>query len=140
MHATSRSVRLGALFAAVFSIGVGVAGILVPDSLTAIRRQYFATPERLYAAAAFRMAMGIVVILAAATSRAPKILRALGALMFLQGLTATLLGNDRARAVVEWESMQGHAILRVGAAVALAAGVFMAYAVTGHVSGARTRD
>jgi hypothetical protein len=33
--------------------------------------------------------------------------------------------------MLEWESMQGTALLRVGAAVALAAGVFMAFAVTG---------
>ena len=64
----------------------------------------------------------------------------LGAVMCMQGVTATLLGHHRARAVVEWETMQGHAILRVGAAVALGAGIFMAYAITGRIPGAPTRD
>jgi len=51
--------------------------------------------------------------------------------MCLQALTATVLGADHARAVMEWETRQGTAVLRVGAAVALAAGSFMVFAVSG---------
>ena len=51
--------------------------------------------------------------------------------MCMQGLAATLLfGPSRARAIMEGETMQGTGVLRVGAAVALAAGVFMAFALT----------
>jgi hypothetical protein len=39
------------------------------------------------------------------------------------------MGPDHARAVMEWETMQGTALLRVGAAMALAAGLFLAFAV-----------
>ena len=73
--------------------------------------------------------MGLVVILCAAASRAPKTLRALGAVMCMQGLAATLFGPDRARAILEWEATHT-ALLRVGAVVALAAGGFIAFAVT----------
>jgi hypothetical protein len=76
--------------------------------------------------------MGLVVILSATASRAPKTLRALGAVMCVQGLSATLLGPEHARTVLEWEARQGPALLRVGAVVALAAGGFMAFAVTGR--------
>ena len=128
-----RIARSGALLVALFTIVVGVAGLVSPDSVTAVRRTYFSTPGRLYAAAAARVAMGLVVILCAPGARAPRALRALGALMCMQGLTATLLGPDRARATLEWETLQGTAILRLGAVVALAAGTFMAFAVTaGH--------
>ena len=126
--------RSAALLVAVVTIVVGVAGFVSPDSLTTARRLYFATPVRLYAAGAVRAAMGLVVILCAPGSRAPKTLRALGAVMCMQALVATLLGPDRARAVLEWETMQGTALLRVGAAVAVAAGGFMAFAVSGHRS------
>ena len=124
--------RSAALLVALFTIVLGIAGLVSPDSVTTVRRLYFATPAGLYAAAAVRLAMGLVVILSATDSRAPRTLRALGAVMCMQGLTATLLGPDRARAILEWETMRGTALLRVGAAVALAAGGFMAFALTGH--------
>jgi hypothetical protein len=111
---------------------VGIVGLISPDSVTTARRLYFATPVGLYAAGAVRVAMGLVVILYAPASRAPKTLRALGAVMCLQAFAATLLGPDRARAVLEWEAMQATALLRVGAAVALAIGCFLAFAVSGH--------
>ena len=131
--------RFAALLVAVFTIVVGIAGLVSPDSVTTVRRLYFATPVSLYSAAAVRVGMGLVLILSAPASRAPKTLRALGAVVCMQGFTAALLGPDHARAVLEWETMQGTALLRVGAGIALAAGSFIAFAVTGHrpKSGAR---
>jgi hypothetical protein len=121
-----------ALLVAVVTIVVGILGLVSPDSVTTVRRLYFATPAGLYAAGAVRVAMGLVLILSASASRAPKTLRGLGALMCMQGLAATILGPDRARAVLEFEALQKTALLRVGAAVALAAGGFIAFAVSGH--------
>jgi len=121
--------RSAALLVAIFTIVIGVVGIVSPDSLTTVRRQYFATPVGLYTAGAVRVAMGLVLILCAPTSRAPKILRALGGIMCVQGLAPQLFGHDRARAILEWETMHT-ALLRAGAVVALATGGFVAFAVT----------
>jgi len=131
--------RSAALLVAVFTIIVGIVGLIYPDSVTTVRRLYFSTPVGLYTAGAVRVAMGLVVILSAPASRAPKTLRALGAVMCMQALAATLLGPDRARAVLEWETMQGTALLRVGAAVALGVGCFLAFAVSGHVPRAKAQ-
>jgi hypothetical protein len=121
--------RVAALLVALFTIGVGVVGVVSPASVTAVRRLYFATPTGLYTAAAVRLAMGLVVILGATASRAPKTLRLLGALMCMQGLSATILGPEHARTLLEWETMRP-GLLRAGAIVALASGVFMVCAVT----------
>jgi hypothetical protein len=126
--------RRAALLVGAVTIVIGMVGLISPDSLTTVRRFYFATATGQYAAAAVRVAMGLVVILSAATSRAPRTLRALGAVMCLQALTATLLGPERARAVLEWESIQGNTLLRLGAFGALAAGAFIAFAVSGRRS------
>ena len=120
--------RTAALFVALFTIVVGVLGIVSPDSVTTARRLYFATPAGLYTAAAVRVTMGLVVILFAPHSRTPKTLRALGAVMCMQALSATLLGPDRARAVLEWETAHP-ALLRAGAVAAVAAGGFLVFAV-----------
>ena len=120
--------RIAALLVALFIVVVGMVGIVSPDSLTTVRRQYFATPVGLYTAGAVRVVMGLVLILVARVSRAPKILRTLGAVMCAQGLAATLLGLDRAQAILEWEVMHP-VLLRAGAMVALASGGFVALAV-----------
>jgi hypothetical protein len=125
-------VRSAALLIALFITAVGIVGLVSPDSLTTVRRQYFATPVGLYSAAAVRAAMGLVLILCAPASRAPKTLRAVGAVMCMQALAGALFGPDRARAILEWEAMLGAAILRIGAAVAVATGGFVAFAVTGQ--------
>ena len=128
--------RMAALLVALFTVGVGVVGVVSPESVTAVRRQYFATPTGLYTASAVRLAMGLVVILGATASRAPKTLRLLGALMCMQGLSATILGPEHARTVLEWETMRP-TLLRAGATVAFATGVFMVFAVaTGRRPGA----
>jgi len=110
-------------------IVVGIAGLVSPDSLTTARRLYAGTPAGLYTASAVRVAMGLVVILGAGASRAPKTLRAVGALMCMQGIAATLFGPDRARAILEWESMHS-TLLHAGALVAVATGCFVVFAVT----------
>jgi hypothetical protein len=120
--------RLAALFVAIFTIGVGIVGIVSPDGGMTIRRLYYETPGRFYTVGAVRVAMGLVLILAA--SSWPKTLRVLGAIMCLQATAATFLGLERARTIMEWEGMQGSTLLRAGAVVALASGAFMAFAVT----------
>jgi hypothetical protein len=132
-------VRVAALLVASFNIAVGIGGLISPETGTEIRRLYFATPMRLYMAGALRVAMGLAVILAASASRAPKTLRALGVIMCMQGLAATFLGPSHARAVMEWETMQGTALLRVGAAVALIAGAFMAFALASRLPRTNSR-
>ena len=111
--------RIAALLVALFTIIVSMVGIVSPASVTTLRRLYFATSGGLYAAGAVRVAMGLVLILAASSSRWPRALRALGAVVCLQGIAATLFGIERARAILEWEAMHT-VLLRAGAVVASA--------------------
>lgn len=129
MTKMKKDMRIAALPLALLSIVVGIAGIASPDGGMRLRRLYFATPGPFYAVVAVRSAMGLGLILAASSSRWPRSLRALGAVVCLQGLSATLLGLDHARAIMEWEGMQGSALLRAGAAMALVSGAFIMFAV-----------
>ena len=124
--------RVVVLFVAVLIIGIGVVGIVAPDSLMAVRRAYMVTPRGLYAMGAVRVAIGVLLILSASTSRTPKSLRGLGVLVCLQGLIqgvgAPFVGIDRARAILEWEAVHT-GLLRIGALIALAIGGFVAFTV-----------
>ena len=132
--------RFAAWLVALFAVTVGIVGLVWPETLMTVRR-YYLSPVGLSAIGGLRLAMGLVLILFAPASRAPKTLRALGAVMCVQGLAQELalplFGIDRARAILEWEGMH-IALLRIGAAVALASGGFVAFAVTpGRRSGAK---
>ena len=106
---------------------VGAVGLIVPTALLAISRP-FLSPVGLYVAAGIRLVLGAALFLAAPTSRAPKTLRILGVAIFIAGLVTPLVGVERARTIVEWWTGQGTALMRVWAGVALALGVFLAYA------------
>jgi hypothetical protein len=120
--------KIAGLLLALFMIAVSLVGIVDIDSALTFRRLYFATPGRFYTAGAIRLAMGLVLILAASRSRWPKTLRAMGAVMCLQAVTGILFGIQRAREIMEWEAMQGTALLRAGAVVAFGCGVLVAFA------------
>ena len=124
--------RTAVLLIGLFFVVVGIVGLVSPDSLMTIRQQYVSTVV-IYAAVAVRLAIGLVLILFAPTSRAPKTLRALGAISCMQGLAPAFIGIDGVRALQEWEAMQT-ALLRVGALVALTVGGFLAFAATKPLS------
>lgn len=123
-----QSARLrAALLVGVVTIAIGAGGIVYPDSVTAVRRWYFETPGRLYVAGAVRASMGLIMILAASRSRWPRTLRALGIVMCMQALSATLMGSEHARAILEWEAVHT-TLLRLGAFVAALSGGFITFA------------
>lgn len=120
--------RIVALLVALFVIVAGVVGIITPDSLMTIGR-YVVTPVGLYAIAALRVAIGIVLMLVAPTSRLPRTLRVVGAVVVVAGLGTPLFGVERSRAIMDWAFTQGTALIRVVAGLVLALGVFLAFAV-----------
>ena len=120
--------RIAAFLIALFAIVVGVVGIVTPDSLMTMGR-YVATPVGLYVIAAIRVAIGVVLMLVAPTSRVPRTLRVVGAVVVVAGLATPLFGVERTRAILDWESTQGTALMRVVAGLVLAIGGFIAFAV-----------
>jgi hypothetical protein len=117
-----------ALLLAIAVMVVGLAGVFAPERLMSSAR-YLVTPAGLYAIAALRVAVGIVLIMVAPSSRAPRTLRLFGAVELLDGLMTPLFGLERTRAVFEWESTQGTALIQIVAAVVVAIGGFLAFAV-----------
>ena len=121
--------RMTARLIALVAIGAGLVGMLSPDRLVMIG-QYVVTPLGLYVIAAVRVAVGIVLILAAPVSRVPRTLRAIGAVVFVAGLATPLFGVERTRAILDWESTQPTVLIRLVAGFVVVAAGFVAFAVT----------
>jgi len=85
------------------------------------------TPAGLYAIAALRIAIGLVFVLAAPASRAPRTLRVLGLIVIIAGLTTPWFGVARAQAILNWLASAGPFWTRVDAGVAMALGGFLVY-------------
>ena len=99
---------------------------VAPDRRLAVERAVM-TPAGLYAIAALRIAIGVVFVLAAPASRAPRTLRVLGVTVMIAGLTTTWFGVTRARAVLDWLAGAGPLLMRLDAAVGMALGGFLVY-------------
>lgn len=117
-----------ALLVALLIMVVGIVGVVAPDRLMAIG-QYVITPVGLFAVAALRVGIGLVLWLVAPISRTPKTLRALGAVVFVAGLATPLFGVERARAMADWGATQGPAVVRGVAGLVVAIGSLVAFAV-----------
>ena len=108
---------------------VGVIGVAAPAVLLMVA-DYATTPIGLYAAAALRIGIGIVLILVAPTTRAQKLIRLFGAIAIAGGVVTALVGVDRARAIVAWETAQGPTLIRLSAVLAFVFGGYLVFAVT----------
>ncbi|PZR76292.1 MAG: hypothetical protein DLM73_03005 [Chthoniobacterales bacterium] len=122
--------KILALIFGILALAIGVIGLIWPEQLIAIAR-HAATPVGVYVAAAVRVGLGLVLLLAAHASRAPNALRVFGVLILLAGVATACLGVARAQAMVEWLSAQGPGIIRLFPCFALIVGSFIIYGVTG---------
>ena len=117
-----------ALVLSFFVAALGALGLISPMRLLEIVRQ-FQSQTGLYAAGAFRVVLGGALFFAAPASRAPRVLRILGIIILVAGLFTPLFGVERVHRLMDWWSTQGAMFMRVWAALALAFGLFLAYAV-----------
>jgi asparagine N-glycosylation enzyme membrane subunit Stt3 len=106
---------------------LGGIGVVAPSALLSVA-EFFLTRPGLWLAAALRIVLGIALILVAPNSRFPRVLRVIGVLTVVAGIATPLIGLERARAIVEWETARGPTAMRIPAMFALALGSFLAYA------------
>jgi len=115
---------------ALLVLALGVTGLFVPAGLVWVG-QHSLTPGAFYGIAAVRVLFGVILIRAAAASRAPKTLRILGAVIVLAGVATALTGLvaiERVHAIVDWWVQQGSWFVRLSTVPILALGSFIAYA------------
>lgn len=120
--------QLVALVLGVLVVIFSAISFVAPVRALAMARA-FDSQAGLYAAAAIRLVLGAVVFFAAPGSRSPEALRILGIVIALAGIITVFVGVARQRTLLTWWSARGRAVQRSWAAVGLALGVFLVYAV-----------
>ena len=118
--------RLFGLVIGALVILASTISFAAPDLRLSLERSMI-TPAGLYAIAALRIAIGLVLVLAASASRAPGAVRLLGLIVIVAGLTTPWFGVARARAVLSWLESAGPLLMRLDAVVGMALGGFLVY-------------
>jgi hypothetical protein len=119
--------RLLGLVIGVLVILASAISFATPELRLSLERSVM-TPAGLYAIAAMRIAIGLVLVLAAPASRAPRTLRVLGLIVIIAGLSTPWFGVARARAVLDWLTSAGPLLIRLDAGVGMALGGLLVYA------------
>ena len=117
-----------ALALSLFVVILGAIGIIRPEALLGVAR-HFQSPAGLYVAAAIRIVLGVALLFAASTSRAPGVIRVLGIVVLVAGFITPFVGPERARAIIDWWSSQGPLSMRAWGGFALAFGSFLVWAL-----------
>jgi len=121
--------QLLALLIALLISLVGLTGVISPETLASLVRHAL-TPMGLCIVAAVRIGIGVIVMLAAPVSRAPRTLRVFAILAIIAGLATPFVGVEHSRRVVDWWVAQGFFWVRLHSGIALVLGGLLAYAVT----------
>jgi hypothetical protein len=119
---------LVAVIICLLTAAFGALGIASPSRLLGVVR-YFQTPMGLYFAAAIRVLLGVALLFAAPTSRAPGLIYIVGVVIIVIGVITLFFGLERFRRLLDWWSAQGTAFVRGWAVLALLFGLSLAYAI-----------
>jgi hypothetical protein len=119
---------IAAILVGVFFAAQGLLGIASPDTFLRLLR-VVQTPPVLFLTAVIRLVFGVVLLYAAPASRFPMVLGILGGLIVIGSLLAPFYGDRFGHALLDWWSAGGSPRVRLWAALSLALGVFIVYAV-----------
>ncbi len=108
---------------------IGLAGVASPNS--AIRKiQSWSRGSRFAYAVGIRLLLGVVLIVAAPSTRFPKVVLALGIIAVGAALALLLVGKDRLDSLMQWWFNRSHVTQRLSFFVAGVFGVFLIYCAT----------
>jgi len=110
-------------------VGIGLFGLIHPRGLVEFIRSIWESPSILPIAVTLRLVLGATLLAAAASSRFPVALSALGVLMILTAAALPILGADRFRGFVQWWVERPSPIIRAWSGVAILFGALLIYAV-----------
>lgn len=120
--------RMLALLVALLMTLIGLTGVVSPESLAALGRHAL-TPVGLGVVAAIRIGIGVILLLAASISRAPRAVRVIGIIAIIAGVVTPFVGVEASRRLMDWWLAQGFVCVRLLAGIAVVLGGFLMYAL-----------
>lgn len=124
---------INSLQAAVIGIGtiisiICLTGVILPAQLLHALRAAWQYPAALLVAVMVRLAIGVLLILAASRSRFPLTFEILGWFAIVAALLIPLVGRNRIGQLLDWWSRRSRLGIRLWSLAGLAFGCFLVYA------------
>jgi hypothetical protein len=107
---------------------MGVFGLVAPDRFIDFIRSR-QTTAALYLATALRLVLGVALLFAASSSKAPDVLQVVGVVTIVAGLATPFFGIERFRKLLDWWSTLGSGFIRAWACFLLVLGLLLVYGV-----------
>jgi hypothetical protein len=107
---------------------LGALGVASPTRFLGVVRS-FQTPMGLFFAAALRVVLGVALFFSAPDSRAPGLILVFGVVITVRGVVTPFFGVERLRRLLDRLSAKGSVFIRGWAALALALGLSLVYAI-----------
>jgi hypothetical protein len=129
-------VGYGAICVGVLMASLGMLGAYLPEHFVAVV-SFFQPAPMIYVAALIRVAVGVILWLAARDSRTPMFFRIFGAFIFVGGVLTPFFGAAIGRTILHMWVSYGHAMVRTWGLIATALGVFIIFSVMSPRQSAR---
>jgi hypothetical protein len=123
---TLKAMRLLGLVTGALVILESAISFAAPDLRLSLEGSVI-TPAGLIAIAALRIVIGLVFVLAAPASRAPRALRVLGLIVIIAGVMTPWFGVARSRAVLNWLATAGPLLMHLDSVAGVAIGGFLVW-------------
>jgi len=105
--------------------GLGIIGLVRPQSLLDMIERSWKSPAALYFAIGVRLFLGVVLVAAAPECRYPQVIRILGIVSLVAAAAGAALGRRRLTVFVDWWAKQSTGFVRTWCIFALAFGGFL---------------
>lgn len=126
---------INSLQAAVMGIGAIIAiicltGVMLPAQLLHAVKAAWQYPAAMYVAVMLRLAIGVLLLLAAPHGRFPMAFAILGWIVILAALLVPVIGRVRIGRLLDWWSRRSNLSIRLWSLAGLAFGCFLVYGAT----------
>lgn len=115
------------VFGALIAI-LGLMGVVQPSRLLVAVERIWRSAWGRYAVASLRVALGVVLLVAAQEARFATALGVIGVLAIIGGLAIPLIGREGALHFIEWWHRQHDTFVRAWSVAAVTVGAFVVYA------------
>jgi hypothetical protein len=126
---------INSLQAALMGIGsiislVCLTGVMLPAQLLHAVKASWQYPGAMYVAVMVRLAIGVLLVLAAPHSRFPLAFEVLGWVAIMAALLVPVVGRERIGRLLDWWSLRSNLSIRLWSLAGLVFGCFLVYGAT----------